>query len=234
MKYGGITEALTEFRVDTFGKLLSVDRRDLVNDDLSVFSETAAAFGRMAMRKVSDLVYQVLLANEGNFFSVANANYLSGADSALCIDALASAIALMRTQRDAQGNDLDLRPATLLVTPELEPIARMLLESEYVQRAEDVPTGNSLRRAVNLEVEPRLSNTTKFGSAASSKHWYVFAAPSAVPMIVAFLHGKQTPTVEFFGLQQDVSRLAVSWRVFHDFGSVLADPRAAVRSKGEA
>lgn len=234
LKHGGITEALTEFRIDTFGRLLSIDRRNLIDDDLSVFSETAAAFGRMAMRKVSDLVYQVLLANEGSFFSLANGNLLEGADSALSIDGLANAIALMRTQRDAQGNDLDLRPATLLVTPELEPVARMLLESEYVQRAEDVPTGNSLRRAVNLEVEPRLSNTTKFGSAASSKHWFLFTKPSAVPMIVAFLHGKQTPTVEFFGLQQDVSRLAVSWRVFHDFGSVLADPRAAVRSKGEA
>ena len=234
LKHGGVSEALTTFAVDTFGKMLSIDRRDIINDDLSVFEDAAASFGRMAMRKVSDLVYEVLLANEGNFFSVANGNYLDGADSALCIDALANAIALMRTQRDAQGNDLDLRPATLLVTPELEPVARMLLESEFVQRAEDVPTGNSLRRAVNLEVEPRLSNTTKFGSAASTKHWYLFTKPNAVPMIVAFLHGRQTPTVEYFGLDQDVNRLAVAWRVYHDFGSALCDPRAAVRSKGEA
>jgi len=234
LKHGGITEALTTFAVDTFGKMLSIDRRDIINDDLSVFEDAAASFGRMAMRKVSDLVYEVLLANEGNFFSVANGNLLDGADSALCIDALASAIALMRTQRDAEGNDLDLRPATLLVTPELEPVARMLLESEFVQRAEDVPTGNSLRRAVNLEVEPRLSNTTKFGSAASTKHWYLFTKPNAVPMIVAFLNGRQTPTVEYFGLDQDVNRLAVAWRVYHDFGSSLCDPRAAVRSKGQA
>ena len=234
LKHGGITEALTTFAVDTFGKMLSIDRRDIINDDLSVFEDAAASFGRMAMRKVSDLVYEVLLANEGNFFSVANGNLLEGADSALCIDALANAIALMRTQRDAEGNDLDLRPATLLVTPELEPVARMLLESEFVQRAEDVPTGNSLRRAVNLEVEPRLSNTTKFGSAASTKHWYLFTKPNAVPMIVAFLSGRQTPTVEYFGLDQDVNRLAVAWRVYHDFGSTLCDPRAVVRSKGQA
>ncbi len=234
LKHGGITEALTTFAVDTFGKMLSIDRRDIINDDLSVFEDAAASFGRMAMRKVSDLVYEVLLANEGSFFSVGNGNYLSGADSALSIAALANAIALMRTQRDAEGNDLDLRPATLLVTPELEPTARMLLESEYVQRAEDVPTGNSLRRAVNLEVEPRLSNTTKFGADASTKHWYLFTKPNAVPMIVAFLNGRQTPTVEYFGLDQDVNRLAVAWRVYHDFGSALCDPRAAVRSKGEA
>jgi hypothetical protein len=110
----------------------------------------------------------------------------------------------------------------------------MLLESEFVQRAEDVPTGNSLRRAVNLEVEPRLSNTDKFGSAASTKHWYLFTKPNAVPMIVAFLNGRRTPTVEYFGLDQDVNRLAVAWRVYHDFGAAMCDPRATVRSKGEA
>ena len=53
-------------------------------------------------------------------------------------------------------------------------------------------------------------------------------------MVVAFLQGKQSPTVEFFGLDQDVNRLAASWRVYHDFGAALIDPRAAVRSKGEA
>ncbi len=234
LRHGGAGEALVSYAVDTFGKMLSIDRRDLVNDDLSVFEEAAASYGRMAMRKVSDLAYEVLLDNAGGFFSVGNGNYMDGADSALTIEALARAIALMRTQRDEEGNDLDLRPATLLVTPELEPTARMLLESEYVQRAEDVPTGNSVRRAVNLEVEPRLSNAVKFGSAASSRHWYLFTKPTAVPMIVAFLHGKQTPTVEFFGLDQSVERLAVAWRVYHDFGAALADPRAAVRSKGQA
>jgi hypothetical protein len=61
----------------------------------------------------------------------------------------------------------------------------------------------------------------------------LFAAPSACPLIVAFLNGKQSPTVEFFGLEQEVDRLAVSWRVYHDFGAALCDPRAAVRSAGE-
>jgi hypothetical protein len=234
LKHGGVGESVAEFAIDTFGKMLGVDRRDLINDDLGVFQETAQALGRAAMRKVSDLVYEVLLANAGGFFAAGNGNYFDGADSALSVDSLSEAIMLMRTQRDDEGNDLDLKPATLLVGPELEVIARQLLESEYVQRAEDVPTGNSLRRAVNLEVEPRLSNTAKFGSDASTKQWYLFALPGTVPMIVAFLNGKQTPTVEFFGLQQDVSRLAVSWRVYHDFGAALCDPRAAVKSKGEA
>lgn len=235
LKHGTVGEWSAEYQVDTFGKMLSIDRRDLVNDDLSVFDETARTLGRSAMRKISDLVYEVLLANSGGFFSAGNGNLLDGADSALTFDGLAQAITAMMLQRDAEGNDLDLRPRTLLVPPQLQTAAKALLESEYLQQiAEKVPTGNSLRRAVSIEVEPRLSNDAKFGSKASEKHWYLFASPSAVPMVVAFLEGKQTPTVEYFGLDHQPNRLAVTWRVYHDFGTALVDPRAAVRSKGEA
>ena len=233
-KHGTVGEWSMQYRVDTFGRMLEIDRRDLVNDDLSVFADTAAALGRAAMRRLSDLVYEVLLANAGGFFSAGNGNFFDGADSALSFDGLAKAILLLRSQRDDEDNDLDLKPATLLVTPELETTARALLNSEFIQRAENVPTGNSLRQAVNLEVEPRLANTAKFGSAASTKHWYLFAAPSFAPMIVAFLNGQQTPTTEYFGLDATPERLAAAWRVYHDFGTALCDPRAAVRSKGQA
>jgi len=233
LKHGSVEEWIVEYVIDTFGKLLSIDRRDIINDDLSLFSDTASSLGRAAMRRISDLVYEVLLANAGGFFSAGNNNYIEGADSALNVDSLSNMITLLRTQRDAEGNDLDLKPTVLLVGPELETTARALLESEFIQAQVDGPTGNSLRRAVRLEVEPRLSNTVKFGSTASSKHWFLFASPGDAAQIVAFLNGKQTPTTEFFGLDQDVNRLAVSWRVYHDFGTAMCDPRAAVRSKGQ-
>jgi hypothetical protein len=191
LKHGTVGEWFTQFQADTFGKVLSIDRRDLINDDLGVFDQSARAFGRAAMRRISDLVYEVLLANGGGFFSSANGNLIDGADSALNFDSLAKAIEAMMLQRDDEGNDLDLRPATLLVPPELQPTAKALLESEFIQQInERMPTGNSLRRAVSIEVEPRLSNTEKFDT-ASDKHWYLFASPSNTPMVVAFLNGRQ-------------------------------------------
>jgi hypothetical protein len=233
LKHGTVSEWLSTFRVDTFGKMLAVDRRDIINDDLSLFEQTALALGRAAMRKVSDLVYETLLANGGSFFSVGHSNLLTGADTALTVASLGKAIEAMSIQRDDEGNDLDVVPATLLVPPELKVTATEVLESEYIQREADKPTGNSMRQAVSLEVEPRLSNTIKFTTKASKKHWYLFAAPSASPIIVAFLNGKQTPTTEFFGLDQTVEKLCVSWRVYIDFGASLCDYRAAVRSAGE-
>jgi len=150
LKHGSVEEWTVDYAIDTFGKMLSIDRRDIINDDLSLFSDTAASLGRAAMRKISDLVYEVLLANEGGFFSAGNNNYIDGAASALGIDSLSNMITLLRTQRDAEGNDLDLKPAVLLVGPELETTSRALLESEFIQAQVDGPTGNSLRRAVRL------------------------------------------------------------------------------------
>lgn len=233
-KHGGAEEATTQYKVDTYGKIFSIDRRDLINDDLSLFDSVARVMGQAAMRKLSDLTYDTLLSNAGAFFAAGNGNLITGADTNLSTDSLGRAIAAMITQRDAEGNDLDLRPVVLVVPPELQTTARAVLESEFIAAQTNLPTGNSLKNAVGLEVEPRLSNTKKYGNKASTKHWYLFAAPAASPLVVGFLNGQQTPTVEFFGLDQTVNKLAVSWRVYFDFGAALCDPRAAVRSKGEA
>jgi len=74
------------YKIDTFGKLLSIDRRDLINDDLGVFADASAALGRAAMRKTQRPDLLGLLANAGSFFSTGNNNYLSGLDTVLNID----------------------------------------------------------------------------------------------------------------------------------------------------
>jgi len=233
-KHGSIKEALYKYAVDTFGKMLSIDRRDIVNDDLSLFDDTARSLGRAAMRSLSDLVYKVLLANANSFFASGNGNYDEGAGTALSATSLATGLARMMAQRDDENRDLDIRARTLLVPPELQQTAKELLQSDFIQRASnDLPTGNALKNSVSLEVEPRLSNDDRF-SGTSTKAWYLFAGPSDAALIVAFLQGKQSPTVEFFGLDADPNKLAATWRVYFDYGSTLGDHRAAYRAKGEA
>jgi phage head maturation protease len=234
IKHGSIKEATFKYSVDTFAKMLSIDRRDIINDDLSMFDDTARLLGKSAMRSLSDLVYKVLLANGNSFFSAAHGNYDAGADTALALDALADGLARMMAQRDDEGRDLDIRPRTLLVPPELQQTAKELLLSDFIQRANnDVPTGNALKNALDLEVESRLSNSDRF-TGTSAKAWYLFASPADAAIIVAFLQGKQSPTVEFFGFDADPNVLAATWRVYFDYGAALADHRAAYKAKGEA
>jgi hypothetical protein len=117
--------------------------------------------------------------------------------------------------------------------PELQQTAKKLLLSDFIQRAKaDLPTGNPLKDSVALEVEPRLSNSNRF-TGASTKGWYLIASPQDAAIVVAFLQGKQSPTVEFFGFDADANTLAATWRVYFDFGAALADHRAAYKAKGE-
>lgn len=67
-----------------------------------------------------------------------------------------------------------------------------------------------------------------------TKAWHLFARPSDAALIVVFLQEKQSPTVEFFGLDADPNKLAATWRVYDDYGATLGDHRAAYRANGEA
>jgi hypothetical protein len=234
IKHGSIAESTYKYSIGTFAKSLGIDRRDIINDDLTLFDDTARSLGRSAMRSLSDLVYKVLLANAGPFFVAGNGNYDVGAGTALASASLATGIARMMAQRDAEKRDLDIRPGTLLVPPELQQTAKELLLSDFIQRANnDVPTGNALKNALDLEVESRLSNSDRF-TGTSAKAWYLFASPADAAIIVAFLQGKQSPTIEFFGFDADPNVLAATWRVYFDYGAALADHRAAYKAKGEA
>jgi hypothetical protein len=233
LKHGSLKEATYKYAIDTFGKMLTIDRRDIINDDLGLFEDTAVSLGRAAMRSLSDLVYKVLLANAGGFFGAGNGNYDEGAGTALSSTSLAKGVARIMAQRDDENRDLDIRARTLLVPPDLQQTAKELLQSDFIQRANnDLPTGNALKNVVTLEVEPRLSNSARFTS-TSVKAWYLFAGSLDMAIIVAFLTGKQIPTVEFFGLDADPNKLAATWRVYFDYGCALGDFRAAYKAKGE-
>jgi len=241
LKHGRLGESTYPFRLATYGKILGLSRHAIINDDLSLFSDMSQSFGRQAARRLSDLVYSTLLANSGNFFHASNSNVLTGAGSALDIDSLNDAIVLIQTQRDSDGNDLDIRPSALVVPPELRETAKAALESENIAHllpadstggtVQRYPTGNALRDTLKLETEPRLSNTDKFDN-ASTTAWYLFGSPQDAPLIVAFLNGMEAPTVEFFGVDSEAETLGVRWRTYFDFGCALADPKAAVRAAG--
>lgn len=233
--HGHYEEETYEWSVDTFAKQLRIDRRDFVNDDASVFSDVIPGLARAAMRTLNSLVARIVLANAGSFFSTGNLNYFEGAATNLQASSLATAIKMLRQMKDAEGNLLDLQPAVLLVPPELEQTALGLLNSTEVARVatgDQLPTGNTLKDIAQLAVEPRLSDSSFTGSSAVA--WYLFSNALNAAVVVGFLDGNESPTLETFGLDHDIDTLAFGFRVYHDFGCALADYRAAIHSKGAA
>lgn len=141
-----------------------------------------------------------------------------------------------RTKK-AAGDVLDLQPSALVVPPELEQTAKALVTSATLQRyvasnTDNAPMGNPLVNVAQVVVEPRLSDSDYSGNSATG--WYLFSDPLNAGIVVGFLDGNETPTLEQFGLDSDPSSLAYSFRVYHDFGVALADFRAAIKSKGAA
>lgn len=237
IRHGTMGEETSTLTADTKGKLLIVDRRDIINDDLGVLANMAGALGRSGVRAVSDSVYSALLANGGGtFFAAAHNNFDNGADSVLSIDGLTAAVVLMRAQVDLNGYPADIQPFVLVVPPQLEQTARSLLNSTLLARdtsSEDrLPMGSPIAGMnLELQIEPRLSNA-KFAG-ASQTGWYLFSKGGQnVPavMAVGFVEGKQGPTIETVDMPFD--RLGVGVRGYIDYGAALNEYRCGVFMAG--
>jgi len=219
VKHQSFEEAVITWSIGQFARKIAVGRKSFIDDNLGVFSEILPALGMAAQRSLASLVYTTLLANGGTFFASGNNNLMTGGTSVLSASSLATAVQKLRQQKDANGATLDLAPAVLLVPPELETTARALLSSVELARVSTgdmLPTGNPFAGLAALEVEGRLSNTAFTGSSTTA--WYLLAAPADVPMIVGFLDGNESPTLETFGFDSDSDRLEMAWRCTFDFG----------------
>jgi hypothetical protein len=231
IKHGTLREEATyQWQVQTFAKMLGVTRKTLIDDDLGFVAELAPMLGQAAGRSLNDLIWQTIMGGEtAGFFSSGNGNLLT-TGSALAVGTLGQGVSAMRSQRDSQGIDVALSPATLAVPPNLELTARPLLNSALLGRDDGEPTGNPLQGVIpNLAVESRLSNTDRF-SGASTTAWYLFAGPAARPLTVGFLQGNQSPVVEIEPAPFDT--LGIQLRVVFDYGCALSDPKAALKATG--
>ena len=232
LKHGTLGEETYANKAETFGLLLSIDRRDLINDDLGAITAVPRKLGRGSGLKINDVFWATFLANS-DFFKVANANYLSGADTALGIDALSKAEVAFLNLTDAEGKPLGIMPAIVLVPTALSAMATVLYKSLEIRdttASTKYPIANPHAGKFRVEVSRYLANTLYTG--ASEKAWYLLASPDDLPVIeVAFLNGQESPTIET--ADADFNVLGVQMRGFHDFGCSLQEPRAGIRVKGE-
>jgi len=233
LKHGTLGEESYTNKADTYGLLLSIDRRDIINDDLGAITTVPRKLGRGSGLKINDIFWTVFLANSG-FFKTANKNYISGADTALSIDGLTKAEVTFMDQVDGDGKPIGIMPAILLVPTALSAIATQLyksLELRDTTSSTKYPVANPHQGKFRAEVSRYLSNSAYTGN--SAKAWYLLADANDLPVIeVAFLNGQESPTIET--AEADFNVLGIQMRGYHDFGVALQDPKGGVKAKGEA
>ena len=221
----------------TYAKMFALTRVDIINDDLGAFNDVRTRLGRGSSRKFNNLFWARFL-NNAAFFTAARGNYIEGATTNLGIDGvgLEAGVLKFRQMKTADGKRLDGSPDRLLIPPELQFNAQRLHQSTQVNTggastATSVPNDNIHAGKYRPVVQNRLSDPTFAGFSATA--WYLFRDPQILaPMVVSFLNGVETPTVE--SADADFDQLGVQFRGFHDFGVDFAEWLSGLRSKGAA
>ena len=232
IKHGTLGEETYTNKASTYALMLSIDRRDIINDDLGAITTVPRKLGRGSGLKINDVFWTAFL-NNAAFFSAGNKNFVAGADTALGIDGLTKVEQAFMDLVDSDGKPTGVMPSIMLVPTALSAMGTQLYKSVEIRDTTantKFPIANPHQGKFRIEVSRYLANAIYTGN--SAKAWYLLADPNDLPVIeVAFLDGKEAPTVE--SSEADFNMLGIRMRGYHDFGVNLQDPRGGVKSKGE-
>jgi HK97 family phage prohead protease len=201
-EHGQMSDSKEYIQAQKYGRLFSITREVIINEDLNALARIPAEMGRAAERKTGDLVYAILTGNPAmqdgnNLFSAAHANQaaVAGTPSVSTLDELK---VLMAKQKGLGSNahGQNIRIARVIVPVALETQA-MILQSATAdpdQQSTGKAGGGTRPNPFNGTFET-ISDARL--DAASATKWYAAGDPTLHDTIeVAYLNGQQAPTLE--------------------------------------
>lgn len=237
IKHGEVSEETYSRKVDTYAKMAALTRTMIINDDLSAFDDLRTRLGAGAKKKFNNIFWAKFM-NNAAFFTAGRGNYITGATSNLLVDGvgLQQGLTAFRKLKSADNKRIGGRPSLLLVPPELEFTADRLYQSTNVNTggaatAETVGNANIHANKYKPLVVDWLSDPEFTGYSTTA--WYLLRMANILAaVVVSFLNGQQTPTVE--STDADFDTLGIQFRGYHDFGVDQAEYLCGVKSKGAA
>ena len=226
-KSGTMAESAESYKLDTFGRIISITRQALVNDDLGAFTDLSRRLGQAASSFESQFLVSVLTANNGlgplmsdgaTLFSAPHGN-IAAVSGLPGQDTLAAGRLAMRRQTGASGGVISVTPKFLVVPPELETVGEKLITTIQAVVVENVNVFANL----TLIVESRLTDPNR---------WYIVAGPEEIDGLeYAFLAGAPGPQIQTqVGFEID----GVQVKIRTDFGAAFVDWRGWYSNVGTA
>jgi hypothetical protein len=235
IKHGKLGEEKFEQSIETFAKMFSLTRRDIINDDLGAFTDIPKNIGMGAALAINDLVWKTFLSGSTidgkTFFHVDHKNIL--ANTALNVDGLTKAEEYFITQEQPKvdkkdpSRPLGIMPKYIIVPTSLKVTAEVLMKSIVLDGVTQL-SGNINPHSGKFDIlsSPYLQSSNYEGS--SNKNWYLLADPNRLAGFeIAFLSGKQNPTIE--SAEADFNTLGIQFRGFIDFGVSAQDSRSGLK-----
>jgi len=229
--YGTMKDGGDSYKLVTFGRMVSLSRQAIINDDLRAFERLVTAFGASSSRLENRLVYSQLAGNpmmgDGKaLFHADHKNSGAGTGSVLALAGLKAGRKAMRLQKGLQDEELNLAPNFLIVPASLEQDAYQLTSSNYVPAKQgDV---NEFRVGGRTAVEPIVEPILDSISEAA---WYLASSNSQVDTVeYCYLDGAEGPVIESeAGFEVD----GVTWKCRLDFAAKAVDHRGLYKGAGE-
>lgn len=235
-KHGTAKDKREQIGVDTYGKMFSITREAIINDDLAALSRIPSAMGQAGARAVNALAYQVLTANpvlledsKTVFHADHNNIGTAGVISETTLDQLrrlmSSQSGLLKskgmTKSKASTQILDIPGKYLIVPKALELAANKMMVKDYA--TDDRSNPNLMKGAFQVIASAYLD-------AVSATAYYLLADQNQYDTVtVAFLNGNQSPYLESKnGWNVD----GVEYKVRIDVGAAWGDFRAAAYNAG--
>lgn len=224
--HGSLAEAGESYRLETFGRIVSVSRQALVNDDLGAFTTLNTRFGIAAAEFEAMHLLALLESNSGAgptmadtvaLFHASHGN-LAASGAAPSETTLNAARLAMRKQTGLAGGRISVAPRYILVPAELETATSKLVATITPATVSDV---NAFAGQLTPIVEARLTSATR---------WYLAADPAQMDGLeYAYLDGEPGPQIESrTGFEVD----GVQVKVRMDFGAGFIEHRGWYANAG--
>ena len=220
-------EASARTKVATYGKLFSLTRQAIINDDLGLFSKIATKYGSAAKRLVNKMVYAQLTGNvkiqDGVALFDNKHGNIAGTGEALSVKAIAKAITAMRRQKGITGDaTLNITPKYLVVPPELEMTAYQIVNSTAAVDGVNSGVVNPYKGRFVVVADAELTDPDA---------WYLVADASQHDTIeVTYLNGVETPRLE---TRQGFDVDGIEYKVAFDCGVSALDFRGVFKNAGK-
>jgi hypothetical protein len=222
----GLSEESYTNKVETWGRLITLTRQMIINDDLSAFTDIPRRLGMNGSRTMEREGWSTLLTSIATLFTASHGNTIT---DVLSVEGLNNASGKLSKTLTNDNDYSGFEGRYVIVGTSLSATADELYKSTTLYET----TGNN---PVYNKYEPITSPywegiPGKAAPANGATQWMLITDPALAPIIdIALLDGKGEPTVEDETAAFDV--LGVQIRAYFDFGFAPLDWRGGVYSTG--
>ncbi|MGD1073906.1 MAG: hypothetical protein ABSB15_27660 [Bryobacteraceae bacterium] len=237
-----LTDNNISYALNTYGEIVALTRKVIINDDLQAFTRVPALLGVAAAQLESNTVWGIIISNPqakyaGDaaptaLFAAGHNNLLTGVASsidpnvanAVALTALGKARGAMRIQKGPNGTPLNLIPRFIAVPTALESYMLQLVYPIAIASADVTKVVPEWVRSLVPVVEPRLD-------ANSATAWYLIADPAQIDTVeYCYLEGQQGVYIE---TKQGFEIDGVEIKARMDFGAAALDYRGMEKNAGQ-